>query len=143
MFAKPANRAKIFTGQVFSNPSDFYFVGRTSGREQVWCSEVVNWRSEYRVYVTGQAILSVDHYAGDAGVTLDMSVVRQAVSEYAQSGEAPAAYGIDFGVLASGETALVEANDGFALGGYAIGSAAYGEMMFSRWRQLLDTAINT
>lgn len=140
VFAKPAGRAKIFTGQVFSDHSDFYFVGETSGREPVWCSDVVRWQSEYRVYVNSQDIVSVDHYSGDAAVQLDISVIQAAVNEYTKSGEAPAAYGIDFGVLVSGETALVEANDGFALGAYAINSAAYTEMMFRRWRQLLDTA---
>jgi hypothetical protein len=138
VFAKPANRTKIFTGQVFSDHSDFYFVGRTSGREPVWCSDVVKWQSEYRVYVKGQDILSIDHYAGDASLLLDMSAVSEAVTTYSNSGEAPAACGIDFGILESGDTALVEANDGYALGAYSIGSVAYSEMMFARWRQLLD-----
>ena len=137
VFAKPASRAKVFTGCVFSGPSDFYHVGGTSRREPVWCSEVVSWRSEYRVYVNGPAIVAIDNYSGDAGVELDRAVITSAIAEYGQSGEAPAAYAIDFGVLASGETALVEANDGYALGAYQIGSAPYAELMFARWRQLL------
>lgn len=137
VFAKPASRAKIFTGQIFSNRSDFYHVGQTSWREPVWCSEIVVWQSEYRVYVNGSDIVAVDHYAGDANVALDLNVVTQAVALYARSGEAPAAFGIDFGVLASGETALVEANDGYALGAYQISSAAYTQLVFVRWRQLL------
>jgi hypothetical protein len=137
VFAKPASRAKVFTGQIFSNHSDFYHVAQTSWREPVWCSEVVAWQSEYRVYVNGNDIVSVDYYAGDANVVLNLNVATHAVALYARSGEAPAAFGIDFGVLASGETALVEANDGYALGAYQISSTAYTQLMFVRWRQLL------
>ena len=140
VFAKPASRAKIFTGRVFSHDADFYHTGGTSRHEPVWCSDVVAWRSEYRVYVIGTDLVSIDHYDGDEGVTLDLDVVAMAVRDYARSGEAPVAYGIDFGTLESGETALVEANDGYSLGAYKIGSAAYAELIFARWRQLLATA---
>ena len=85
-------------------------------------------------------IVSIDHYDGDAAVALDRVVVTQAVADYRQSGEAPAAYGIDFGVLESGETALIEANEGYALGAYGISGAAYTEMMFARWAQLLASS---
>jgi hypothetical protein len=97
---------------------------------------VVSWRSEYRVYVNAAGIVAIDHYSGDAGVELDLAAVTNAIAEYGQSGEAPVAYAIDFGVLSSGETALVEANDGYALGAYQIGSAPYAELLFARWRQL-------
>ena len=140
IFAKPASRAKVFTGRVFSDHNDFYHTGGTSRHEPVWCSDVVVWRSEYRVYVIGTDLVSIDHYDGDDGVVLDLGVVTGAVGEYARSGEAPAAYGIDFGVLASGETALVEANDGYSLGAYQIGSSAYARLIFARWQQLLASA---
>jgi hypothetical protein len=138
VFCKPASRAKAFTGRVFSDHSDFYHIGGTSLREPVWCSDVVSWRSEFRAYVNAGEI-AIDHYDGDAGVELDLATVTRAISEYGHSGEAPVAYGIDFGVLASGQTALVEANDGYALGAYKIGSAPYAELTFARWRQLLES----
>ena len=138
VFAKPAGRAKLFTGRVFAGQSDLYRLSTTSWREPVWCSEVVSWRSEYRVYVVGQDIIAVDHYGGDATVVLDRSVVAEAVITYRRSGEAPAAYGIDFGVLATGETALVECNDGYALDAYQIAAPLYGELLFERWRELVS-----
>jgi len=48
---------------------------------------------------------------------------------------------MDFGVLSSGESALVEANDGYALGAYKISSAAYSELLFSRWRELISSSV--
>jgi ATP-grasp domain, R2K clade family 2 len=141
VFAKPAGRAKIFTGRVFSSAADLYHIGTTSWREPVWCSEIVSWLSEYRVYVNGQDIVSVDCYWGNASIGLDQTVIAQALANYRCSGEAPAAYGIDFGVLSSGKTALVEANDGYALGAYQISSAAYAELLFTRWRQLICLSV--
>jgi hypothetical protein len=141
VFAKPAGRAKLSTGRVFSGAADFYHLGTISRREPVWCSEVVFWLSEYRVYVIGEEIVSVDCYSGDANIALDQSVLADAVANYRRSGEAPAAYAIDFGVLSSRESALVEASDGYALGAYKISSAAYSELLFSRWRELISLSV--
>jgi hypothetical protein len=46
IFAKPAGRAKLFTGRVFFSDADFYHLGTASHREPVWCSQVVSRRSE-------------------------------------------------------------------------------------------------
>lgn len=140
VFAKPADRRKCFTGRVFDSPDDFYSVGITSLRETVWCADVVEWVSEYRVYARGEEILEIDHYSGDSSVTVSREVVENALRAYRHSGESPAAYGIDFGVLTTGETALVEANDGYALGAYQIASAPYSEVVLTRWRELVDSA---
>lgn len=137
VFVKPSARRKNFTGRVFASPGDFAYVGAVSRRQEVWCSEVVGWRSEYRVYTIDDEIVGVDHYAGDADVALDIDVVRSALAAYRGSGQAPSAYGIDFGVLRTGETALVEANDGYALGAYKIAAGPYADLLIRRWRELL------
>ena len=140
VFAKPSGRAKQFTGRVFASHADLYFTASTSGREPVLCSDVVEWLSEYRVYVNGSEIVAIDWYGGDQSVALNEKDVRAAVDTFRRSGQAPVAYGIDFGVLASGEIALVEANDGYSLGAYSISSASYAQLLFARWRELLATA---
>lgn len=139
VFAKPAGRRKLFVGRVFSSPDDLHFISGISRHEPLWCSEVVDWVCEYRVYVIGTEIVAIDHYSGDAAVPLSQLVLKEAIQRFSGSGEAPAAYGIDFGVLATGETALVDANDGYALGAYAIDSASYAKLLFARWHQLVET----
>lgn len=138
LFIKPAGRTKCFTGFVFTSSDDAYPVGHISRQEPVWCAEVVEWVSEFRVYVIGGEVVGMDRYGGDASILPSAGSIREAVAEYRRSGLAPAAYGIDFGVLASGETALVEANDGFSLGAYQIESEPYTELLFTRWRELLS-----
>jgi hypothetical protein len=86
-------------------------------------------------------IVSIDPYSGDQGVRLDLVALDSALAAYRGSGEAPSAYGIDFGVLTSGETALVEANDGYALGAYQISGRDYTDLLFTRWAELLSRAI--
>jgi hypothetical protein len=65
--------------------------------------------------------------------------VDAALAAFRASGEAPSAYGIDFGVLSTGQTALVEFNDGYALGAYKISSSAYTDLLLTRWNELVST----
>ncbi|MFC8528850.1 ATP-grasp domain-containing protein [Nocardia sp. NPDC057227] len=139
-FVKPAERRKGFTGAVCYSDRDVAQLGPVSRRQRVWCSEAVKWLAEFRVYAFEQRVVAVDRYAGDRSIQLDMEVVRTAVAAYRASGEAPTAYGIDFGILANGETALVEANDGYALGAFGITADDYTELVVRRWRELLESA---
>lgn len=135
-FVKPKGRVKHFTGLVIDAPSDLWHLGNTSHRQPVLCSEVVTWRSEYRYFVVRGSIVGARRYAGDAAVLPDEQVVRAAVDSLLASGEAIAGFGIDFGVLASGETALVEMNDGFSLGSYGLDDALYADLTIARWCEL-------
>lgn len=137
LFAKPATRSKRFTGCVFESEYDLYKVHGVSRQEKLLCSEVVTWLSEYRVYVVHSDVRSVDYYRGNAEVPIDMETVHQAIQTLDQAGESYAGYAIDFGVLDSGETALVEMNDGFAIGAYQIDSKNYTDMIWARWEELL------
>ena len=107
-----------------------------SRQEELLCADVVTWLSEYRVYVVNSEIRSVDWYAGDRMVEIDLTVVDRAIQGLDTAGEAFAGYAIDFGVLSSGETALIEMNDGFAIGAYQINAQDYTDLILSRWEEL-------
>ncbi|MDI9637578.1 ATP-grasp domain-containing protein [Geitlerinema splendidum] len=136
-FVKPATRRKRFTGCVFESEYDLSQVYGVSRQEKVLCSEVVAWLSEYRIYVVHSEIRNVDWYAGNADIPIDIEEVRRAIQVLDQAKESYAGYAIDFGVLASGQTALVEMNDGFAVGAYSIDSKNYTDMIWARWEELL------
>ncbi|BAT51848.1 hypothetical protein NOS3756_07780 [Nostoc sp. NIES-3756] len=137
IFAKPATRRKRFTGCVFESEYDLCRVYGVSRQEPLLCSEVVSWLSEYRVYVVHSQIRSIDHYHGNPNVLLDIEKVLCAIQALDDAGESYAGYAIDFGVLDSGETALVEMNDGFAIGAYKIDQKNYTDMILARWEELL------
>ena len=132
-FVKPSTRLKRFPGRAVESWSDLHVLANASNRAPVICSEVVQWRSEYRVYVTRGRIVGTRHYLGDADVPLDETTVRDAITTYENSGAAPAGYAVDFGILSTGETALVEVNESYGLGNYGLDDAAYTDLIVARW----------
>ncbi|WP_163864273.1 ATP-grasp domain-containing protein [Myxococcus eversor] len=136
VFAKPQGRRKRFTGRVFQNASDLLYLERASQGTPLICSEVVRWLSEYRVFVVHDRPVGTRHYAGDVTVSLDEARVHEALGLLESSGEATAGYSVDFGVLSTGETALVEWNDGFSLGAYGLEAEPYTALTIARWCEL-------
>jgi hypothetical protein len=134
VFMKPAKRWKLFTGFVVDspNPPQLHAISR---REPVWCSEVVTFLSEWRVYVIRGEIQFIGHspFGGDEAQEINPFVASHAVRDY----RGPAAYAIDFGVLDNGVTALIEVNDGFSVGAYDdIPAATYFDFVATRWKEL-------
>ncbi|MFN7976010.1 MAG: ATP-grasp domain-containing protein [Acidobacteriota bacterium] len=137
VFAKPAGSLKRFTGRIFGGMDDLYALEGASRRLPIHCSEIVTFRSEWRAYVVHDRIVGIKCYAGDQNVAVDEVCVRDAVAALAGAGRARAGYGIDFGVLADGRTALVEMNDGYGLGSYALDPDLYADLLVARWEELM------
>lgn len=136
VFAKPLGRQKRFTGRVFASPDDLFHLEGTSGAASIHFSEVVEWVSEYRVFVVRGQVVGIRHYRGDPAVLLDEAVVAEAVAMLSASGEGTAGYGLDLGVLSGGQTALVEWNDGFSLGSYELDPSHYTDLILARWLEM-------
>jgi hypothetical protein len=139
VFAKP-KQLKRFTGRVFEHPDDRRFLNGLSATAELWCSEVVNWRSEWRVFVVDREVVGIRHYTGEPWTTLDRTVVTDCVERLAQTDDAPAGYAVDLGVLSDSTTALIERNDGFSVGAYGLETPLYAQMLMARWQQLLHLA---
>lgn len=136
VFVKPKSELKAFTGFVLESAEDYRFL-RVPGRRELWCSDVVAWRSEWRAYVCQGALLHLGCYDGDSSVILDLTVVHAAIDAFESAG-APQGYALDFGVLDDGATAVVEVNDGFSIGAYdAMPGEAYVQLLRARWRELV------
>lgn len=136
VFVRPANRWKRFTGFVAEShsPPQVYGVSR---REPVWCSEVVRFVSEWRCYVVANELRHIGFakYGGDRGRRPNEHVIAHAISAFKPF--APSAYAVDFGVLDSGTTALIELNDGFSVGAYdGVTAEVYWDLIATRWREL-------
>lgn len=109
----------------------------------VWASEIVSWLCEYRCYVHAGSLLWMHRYdpdGADDAPAPDAGVVNQMIADYSASGEAPDGYAIDVGVLSTGQTALVEVNDGFGLGYYGPvenrRARGYLDLLMARYRQI-------
>lgn len=132
VFIKPSEVQKKFTGFVLENEQDLYNLGSTSRNIEVWCSEIVKWKSEWRIYVINHEVRHMSWYEGNIECKPNTDIVNESVNTLKVAGESPSSYAIDFGVLDSGETALIEMNDGFAVGAYEVPSKDYAEMVITR-----------
>ncbi|USD59026.1 ATP-grasp domain-containing protein [Vibrio sp. SCSIO 43140] len=132
VFAKPAMKYKLFNGDVFTTQN----IGELDHFHEdtpVWISEVVDFRSEFRVYVLEGEILACCQYMGEVDDTPDMTMVVQAVSLMSEN-DGPTAFAIDVGNDVNGRTKLVEFTDGFSLGFYkGLSNADYFQLLQSRW----------
>lgn len=119
LFVKPATKLKRFTGFVANFAYDHRFNG-AGGRTEVWVSNPVNFVSEWRVYSVGGDVLAVGSAPSNPS---DPSMPnRDVIDEIAQRlYEMPAGFAglcFDVGVLDTGQTALVEVNEGYGFGAY-------------------------
>jgi len=137
LFIKPQGVDKKFTGFVLHDFDDLRHFTGASRQTAVFVSEVVRWQSEHRVFVTQGSIQGIRHYDGNSDLQPDLQEVQACIQQLEASGQATAAYGIDFGVLASGETALIEWNDGYALGAYGLERKLYCDLLIARWLELM------
>jgi len=140
VFVKPADGWKRFTGFVAESSDLFYFNG-ASKNTAVWVSDPIEIVSEWRAYVAHGEVLDIrfaDH-GGDRSVVPDGGVIHAAVAQLVAAGVAPAGFVIDFGVLKSGQTALIEMNDGFSFGAYGgVSARTYWAVAGARWRELMS-----
>lgn len=136
VFVKPADKLKRFTGFVFDSISAISSAHGSSRRDPVYCADVVTWLTEYRVYVTHGVIQGILNYDGDKKVMIDATVAEAAIAALREVGKLKAGFAIDFGVLADGRTALIEMNDGYAIGNYGLDPAKYTDMLLTRWEEL-------
>ncbi len=138
VFVKPRYDIKGFTGALKSTLGDDSDLPLDY---PVWYSESVQFISEWRYYISGGKILGAGRYDdGDDDLPEpDIRLVESCVNKM-ELARGAIAYALDFGVLADRRTALVEANDGWAIGYYK-GSCSYQDyarLLHARWMQLME-----
>jgi hypothetical protein len=134
VFIKPKEETKKFTGKVVGSIGDFAGLVDHQNPTPIWVSEIVEFRAEWRCFVRYGEVLDARLYKGDWAACLDKSVVLQAIQDFKS---APAAYALDFGLDAKGQTLLVEVNDGHSLGSYGLHPLHYAKFLAARWAQMV------
>ncbi len=134
-FMKP-QKTKLFTGNIFYHTTQLNrFKGEIGNETAVFVSTPIDFLSEYRVYVHQQKIIDTKHYFGSWRVFPDPIVIDDMVSKV--NPIMPVSYSVDVGVLQDGTTALVECNDGYALGNYGVEPKEYAAMIRDRWWEIV------
>lgn len=133
---KSCSYDKPFLPQQYKN-----LVGKVDDKHLVWCSELVEWQCEYRYYVLDNNIIFYNRYdpfGEDNAPESLLSKVQTMVDSYKKI--APRGYVLDVGVLSDGTTALIEMNDGYAIGLYGsvtpTSARAYIKLLISRYEEI-------
>ena len=101
---------------------------------ECWVSDVVNFISEYRIFIIEGKVVGCQYYLGDFTKYVDFDVINSAISSL---GEQPIGWCLDFGVDDRGRTLLIEANDGYSIGDYGLYHPKYVELLDKRWKELV------
>ncbi|MGL4585413.1 MAG: ATP-grasp domain-containing protein [Flavobacterium sp.] len=136
IFVKPDVDTKKFAGKVFNSELDFIGLIDEGKPTIVLCSDLVDFKVEFRCFIRYRDILDIRRYKGDWDKVIDVEVVRQAIADFKNQ---PNAYALDFGVTDKGETVLVEVNEGHSLGSYGLSAQHYAKFLSARWAEMTGT----
>lgn len=98
-------------------------------------SEVIDFISEYRIFVYKNEIVGIKHYQGDFFKFPDENIIKEMVKKYAHC-NAPVSYTLDVGIHCKGKeyfTSVIEVHDFFSCGLYGFEEYKILPFMFSRW----------
>ncbi len=133
LFVKPADEhPKLFNGGVVSNFRDLVKTAMIQDHVEVWASSIVEFSTEYRVFIHNGKIVAAKNYRGDFKQIISFDTVEWAIQKYKN---APIAYVLDFGLI-NGKTILVEANDCTSVGVYGTHQTLIANMVADRWEEL-------
>jgi len=140
VFLKPALDDKAFHGHVRNaGGADASLTAYFGDGFEVLCSEVIDLVSEWRCFIVDGRPIDARQYKGSFRTPQpDYSVLDECLSRFST---APRGYALDLGVTAGGATLLVEVNDGYSLGSYGLGPAAYANLLSARWSELVRAAL--
>ncbi len=136
VFVKPIEE-KLFPGTVIRMVQDWSPLVCFSLSQEVYCSQVLDLRSEYRVFVRYDRIMDVRPYAGDYHYQFDPEKLDRTISSFVSWKQRPKACSIDIAVTADRKTIFLELNDGYAVGAYGLNPVDYARFITTRWVQLM------
>jgi hypothetical protein len=99
----------------------------------VYKSEVVEFVTEYRAFVSQGKIYDLKNYNGDFLKFIDTSVLENMVKDFT---DCPSAFTLDVGLTDDGRTLLVEVNDFWALGSYGLEGRIYSLLAARRMKDI-------
>ena len=134
-FIKPLKMHKEFSGHVTSGDiSRLAMTAYLPNDFEILASEIMNFQSEYRLFIHKGKIVSCKFYRGDFRKLVDFAVA-EAFLEKIQN--PPIGYSLDLGVAENEKTYIVEINDAFSLGNYGLSSIIYTKIVIDRWEEIV------
>lgn len=136
IFCKPFDKIKSFTGTQLLNKFDAELVLKDVSNDDVLCMQnVVDYVSEWRVYVNRKRIVRCKQYRGHHLYFPEKDVI-DACLEHAISILPNVSFTLDFAVDNLSRTYLIEPNDGWAIANYGLEPLDYLNFCTDRWKQI-------
>lgn len=131
-FVKPKDGVKLFTGSLVANSTQRSYLEEYSDIDFL-VSDPIDFVSEWRCFVHKGELKGIQYYLGDYCNYPNTDKIKEMISKYKES---PVSYTLDVGVVKSGETALVEVNDMWAIGSYGFDAKTYVRMSIDRFMEI-------
>lgn len=135
-FVKPT-KLKQFTGFVLGDGyiDDEEVYASLPLDTNVWHADAIGITTEVRYYIDGKFIRGIGRYDDTDDIRVPSLITAQmAVTEL----NLDMPYVLDFGIMANGETVLIEYNDFWAIGYYkgSLDTKEYLRLLVRRWKKL-------
>lgn len=141
IFVKPV-KEKAFTGKVIRNTKDLIGCGSCYEDYEVYCSDILDIKREWRGFIYHDELIDIRPYSGDWHYSYSSSVIDDVLLDFRLWNKRPVACSLDFAVIIDEkgyqQTVFLEANDAYALGNYGLRCIDYAKMISARWSQLLN-----
>lgn len=139
VFIKPEKEWKTFTGTIVSLKDNNTILENLTDTFPLWISEIIELRSEFRVYVQNHKIKAVCQYHGEEDEELPIQNVLHA-TEILKLTKHRGTYAFDWGITQNDDILLIEKNDAFSIGKYkGISDKDYYNFLKSGWVEILKT----
>lgn len=139
-FIKPERDFKSFTGfrlqEIEGQGKLRRAFNKFGPNYSIDCSEVVEFVSEYRVYIVDGKAAFVSYYWGD-DQPIDTGKVENIVKALTIGGNYQNT-ALDIGILDSGEIAIIEHNGGFSIDSYECPYDIYARLLINGWKDIVD-----
>lgn len=116
---------KVYCGFLIREPHQLNYLEQHKD-ELAWMSQPIILTSEWRCFVHNCQLVDARPYQGDFTISPDFGLVNEMIRDYKG---APIAYTLDVGITSEEQTALVEVNDFWAIGGYGLAPETYAIML--------------
>lgn len=140
-FIKPKDGVKLFTGAHIEKPEHLESLRKFDNVPddlEVYMSDSMNFLSEFRCFVHKGQPVGIQYYRGDFMRYINTYWLYDMIRDYK---DAPIAYTLDLGVNETGNTALIEVNDMWAIASYGLDAKTYTRMVIDRQLEICGIKI--
>lgn len=135
LFIKPVvTKASYFDAKLYSHIEAIALLDHHEPSTEVYVSEAIEIKAEFRVFVHKNKIIDIRRYAGKYQCQLPpIFWVERLITEYKDS---PISYTLDVAIQNHAGVTLIEVNDFWAIGAYGLEAVIYAEMLKDRYEQI-------